>query len=1857
MEAGTRKGCDAGTAVMRRPDPVRAALLTAAAAAGPPSCAAMCTAWRMALGDAHTCVIGDAGSAVKCFGQNNQGQLGLGLAGLTSNSKGNNPGEMGDSLPNVDLGTGTFIDIGAGQYHNCVVFANGKVKCWGDNADEQLGLGDGDDRGMTPASMGSGLPFLDLGTGVAVERVSAGWTHTCVLLSDRRVKCWGKNSDGQLGLGDGVSRGDVPSDMGDNLPFVDLGAGHTATMLCSGETHTCAILDNSSIKCWGSNAHGELGLGDTAGRGETSATMGDGLPVVDLGTGRTARFCSAGKDYTCAVLDDWSIKCWGDNLNGQLGLGDSNARGKDSADMGGNLPAVDLNGDTALEVYCGREHTCARISGGSVKCWGDNQDGQLGLGDSNDRGDGGGEMGANLPAADLGPGLKAERLALGYRFSCAVFDRGAMKCWGKGYSGQIGTGNNADYGASSSTIGTNLPVVDLGTCQPSVAPTPVPFSPPTAPPSAAPSLAPTAPPNQPTNPPTAPPTAAPSGAPSVPPTAAPSKEPSAPPSASPSTSPSAAPSGLPTLVPTQAPSALPTRAPSSPPSVLPTAAPTQPPMTGPTRSPSTMPTQAPSAPPSPAPSGTPSSPPSAVPSASPTATPSGLPSHTPTQAPSSAPSAAPSGLPSRNPSQAPMTAPSASPSGLPSVPPTAAPSAAPSLGPSTGPSSLPTGLPSGAPSAAPAAGPSTAPSWSPTGQPWPIPTAVPSGSPTRLPSGTPSLPPTAAPSAAPSRLPSFAPSRSPSTQPSAEPSSEPTIAPSGLPSLSPVPPTTAPSWGPSPFPSKNPSVPPSVWPTLSPSLRPSLVPTYAPIVSLPSSQPSAAPSLRPSEVPSESPSSEPSVPPSAEPSAPPTGSPRNSPSAAPSEGPSDAPTLSPSATPTKGPTQHPSVSPTGNPSELPTYLPSGSPSVSPVETAYATVQYAQGDARTLRTARRVLVFTIQLSSTPSSGRRALPAAGSSASFSESPEVGVAGPGQDASRSAVVIISDASPTLRKWADLGQGLPAAVAGNTTLTANRSSDKQSLSIVLSGSGYRLRIPNKETLAVQLNSGAFADSRSFEAFCQSGETRCAPLHVTTLRGERPFEIPQSAQEVMDQGEVAAVATASVATLMGAVVGTGVSPSNVARMGLVQTTADCPPDSEGEPEDFPVSVNPLQFGFGEENVTVRFARGTVVGADLITGVCLAGVLLGLARAVRGHQRYRIAAAKQNIDVGPCLMRVSLIHARFPWLLIPTSALYGGALSAAAMMLAVPDEVKYSALAATCILTFGVGFTVYVAYHAKQATGFAEFKVNPGEETKIAKRFLSPSWWIWGRHSWVPIPGNPATYEKISLHHLIFDGYRGGYLRYTFAFEQVYTIALAVVASWTPGDLDGCERQAIILSIIPFVWGVLVGGLCPYIAPYENLLDALIAFLESGMVMITSDAFFSAPDSWHESAAGLLGMLANWTVTAKLIIDLAIFFHGEYRLYKEHRGGQLSVAEFLAWFICFQGGIVTHCENRCFVCIDSLSRRMPDEQEMPLREAQASDGTGSEAGSAPAAGGWTPLVQFDEWVQSDDTERLAARRHLAARIARPAPASPVRDSAGGAGDSELPQGDDYAARIMARIQEREHAARQRYRATTTPGRKGLLEFVDLPDRDDSTGSSASTPAQELPPPGSREQYFGMPHRLAVGPSAGRGRSPAWPLTPQHPAAPSRRTLSEGPASPLLVADNRNRFRHTALERRQAALGTGNQDKLASSSSSSPRALQERRAGRGLASSGRVRTSSAQLSATSRPGAGPPLDLTRPPTAGRGLQRVASPGGGVPTRVATSGQLPQPRQRRRDAPTPDQCAVLRRSTAFNASGLLQSPSSF
>ncbi len=390
-------------------------------------------AGQLDAGSYHSCAA-LAGGSVRCWGYGGDGQLGY--ENMSTIGDDETPGSVGP----VDLGPGhTAKAIAAGDVHTCALLDDGTVRCWGYGGDGRLGYGNTNSIGESQAPGAIGP--VDLGPGRTAKAISAGGGHTCAVLDDGNVRCWGYGFNGQLGYGNRNSIGD--DETPGSVRTVNLGAGHTATALGAGERHTCALLDDGSVRCWGFGVDGELGYANQSNIGDAATRTPDTVGPVNLGAGRTATAISAGDRHTCAVLDDGSVRCWGYGLSGRLGYGDQNAVGDDETP--GSVGAVRLGaGRTALAITAGGRHTCARLDDGNVRCWGFGGTGRLGYANTDNVGDN--EAVGSVGPLNLGPGRTATAISAGQDHTCALLDDGGARCWGSGANGRLGYCNENNIG-------------------------------------------------------------------------------------------------------------------------------------------------------------------------------------------------------------------------------------------------------------------------------------------------------------------------------------------------------------------------------------------------------------------------------------------------------------------------------------------------------------------------------------------------------------------------------------------------------------------------------------------------------------------------------------------------------------------------------------------------------------------------------------------------------------------------------------------------------------------------------------------------------------------------------------------------------------------------------------------------------------------------------------------------------------------------------------------------------------------------------------------------------------------------------------------------------------------------------------------------------------------------------------------------------------------------------------------------------------------------------------------------------------------------------------------------------------------
>jgi alpha-tubulin suppressor-like RCC1 family protein len=348
--------------------------------------------------------------------------------------------------------------ISAGSSHSCALQANGRVMCWGGNLYGQVG------NGTTSTAVVSPVAVAVLSDAVAI---SAGNQHGCALQTSGAVVCWGYNGLG--GLGNGTTTRAVS-------PVAVTGL-NDAVVVSAGEFHTCALKASGNVVCWGANQFGQLGddsvenkytpaavavLSDavavSAGTNHNCALKASGSVVCwgqnrygQLGNGTTTALAvvspvaviglsdavavSAGEFHTCALRASGSVVCWGDNDNGQLG--DASTEKK--------YTPVAVNGlSDALAVNAGSQHNCALKASGSVVCWGANGKGQLG--------DSGSLQGQTSPVAVTSL-ANAIAISAGSNYTCALQASGNALCWGNNGSGRLGDGTTVDKLVPTSVAG------------------------------------------------------------------------------------------------------------------------------------------------------------------------------------------------------------------------------------------------------------------------------------------------------------------------------------------------------------------------------------------------------------------------------------------------------------------------------------------------------------------------------------------------------------------------------------------------------------------------------------------------------------------------------------------------------------------------------------------------------------------------------------------------------------------------------------------------------------------------------------------------------------------------------------------------------------------------------------------------------------------------------------------------------------------------------------------------------------------------------------------------------------------------------------------------------------------------------------------------------------------------------------------------------------------------------------------------------------------------------------------------------------------------------------------------------------
>lgn len=418
----------------------------------------------MSAGHNSTCAL-MSDDSLRCWGDNAHGQLGIGH----TQQIGIAPAQMGAALQSVALPAGTKITRVHTGESSCVQTEDKKLFCWGRNAQGQLGLGNNQNVGANSGEMGKNMMSVPIGPDAQVQDFCVGLGHTCAVLQGGTVKCWGLNTYGQLGLGHSDSVGLRKNQMGELLPFVDLGetgkpkVPRRAQKISCGANHTCVLSPTGEVTCWGRNNKGQLGRGSTTNIGDQPEEMGKALMPAPFDVrSKIVDLQSAGNN-NCALTQAGTIHCWGDNERGQLGLGNTEMIGaKKNKSVEQLFSGIDLGTKSPVtQIAMGEAHVCALTSDGQVRCWGSNRLGELGAGMVLSVGAKADQMGPNLVPVDLGAGFVATDITAGSTHTCARNQQGQVRCWGFNQQGQLGLGDQLTRGNQSNQMGDALPLVKV----------------------------------------------------------------------------------------------------------------------------------------------------------------------------------------------------------------------------------------------------------------------------------------------------------------------------------------------------------------------------------------------------------------------------------------------------------------------------------------------------------------------------------------------------------------------------------------------------------------------------------------------------------------------------------------------------------------------------------------------------------------------------------------------------------------------------------------------------------------------------------------------------------------------------------------------------------------------------------------------------------------------------------------------------------------------------------------------------------------------------------------------------------------------------------------------------------------------------------------------------------------------------------------------------------------------------------------------------------------------------------------------------------------------------------------------------
>jgi len=305
------------------------------------------------------------------------------------------PTEREDAASSTTSPLSGVTAIAAGGLHTCALMSDRSVKCWGSNLEGQLGDG---------TIISKSYPAKVSGINTATQLAAS--YHTCAILSDNTTQCWGRGDSGQLGDNNST---------GSRTPSVVSGLGPAKSIDVSIQ-NSCAVLTDNTTMCWGNDYYGSY----------SSSTPSSITGIT------TAQAVATGPSHTCVLLNDQTIQCWGEGSKGQLGNGSSVSSSTPVSVSG-------ISTATAIAVGWGDGygHSCALLSDNTIRCWGHNNHGQLGDGTTVNK-----STPVTVSGISTATSISTGGGSRGH--SCALLSNDSVKCWGMNDYGQLGDGTTTD---------------------------------------------------------------------------------------------------------------------------------------------------------------------------------------------------------------------------------------------------------------------------------------------------------------------------------------------------------------------------------------------------------------------------------------------------------------------------------------------------------------------------------------------------------------------------------------------------------------------------------------------------------------------------------------------------------------------------------------------------------------------------------------------------------------------------------------------------------------------------------------------------------------------------------------------------------------------------------------------------------------------------------------------------------------------------------------------------------------------------------------------------------------------------------------------------------------------------------------------------------------------------------------------------------------------------------------------------------------------------------------------------------------------------------------------------------------------